>query len=190
MNRAQEKNRLHADDAVEDTSSAIRQSIERHIAAIEEEMEILSSAATDLIQSEPQLAQRFTHLTSVKGIAKASAITILAELSVLPQDMTVRQWVAHAGIDPRCSESGTSVRGQVRISKVGNRHLRRALFLPAMVASQHEPQVKAYYQQLLERGKKPLQALVAVMRKLLHAIYGMFKNQSDFDGEKFYAVKA
>ena len=50
--------------------------------------------------------------------------------------------------------------------------------------------MKAYYQQLLERGKKPLQALVAVMRKLLHAIYGMFKNQSDFDGEKFYAVKA
>ena len=58
-----------------------------------------------------------------------------------------------------------------------------------MVASQHEPQVKAYYQQLLERGKKPLQALVAVMRKMLHAIYGMFKNDNDFVGAKFYAVK-
>ena len=48
------------------------------------------------------------------------------------------------GIDPRHSESGTSVQGQVRISKVGNRHLRAALFLPAMVASQHEPRVRAY----------------------------------------------
>jgi transposase len=190
VNRAQEKNRRHADQAVESTNPAIGQSIERHIGAIEAEMEILSEAATDLIHADPQLAQRFAHLTSVKGIAKASAITILAELAVLPDDMTVRQWVAHAGIDPRCSESGTSVRGQVRISKVGNRHLRRALFLPAMVASQHEPQVRAYYQKLLARGKKPLQALVAVMRKLLHAIYGMFKNDNDFDGAKFYALNA
>jgi len=190
VNRAQEKNRRHADEAVDATSPAILESIERHIAALEDEMEILAQAATDLIQADRQLAQRFAHLTSVKGIAKASAITILAELAVLPDDMTVRQWVAHAGIDPRCRESGTSVRGQVRISKVGNRHLRRALFLPAMVASQHEPQVRAYYQHLLERGKKPLQALVAVMRKMLHAIYGMFKNDNDFVGDKFYAVKA
>jgi transposase len=190
VNRAQEKNRRHADEAVESTNPAIRKSIERHIGAIEAEMEILSDAALDLIRVDPQLAQRFTHLTSVKGIATASAITLLAELAVLPDDMTVRQWVAHAGIDPRCSESGTSVRGQVRISKVGNRHLRRALFLPAMVASQHEPQINAYYQQLLERGKKPLQALVAVMRKLLHAIYGMFKNDTDFVGARFYAGKA
>lgn len=188
VNRAQEKNRRHADEVVEDTSPVIRQSIERHIAALEDEMETLAQAATDLIQADRQLAQRFAHLISVKGIAKASAITILAELAVLPEDMKVRQWVAHAGIDPRCSESGSSVRSQVRISKVGNRHLRRALFLPAMVASQHEPQVKAYYQHLLERGKKPLQALVAVMRKMLHAIYGMFKNECDFDGTKFYAI--
>jgi transposase len=190
VNRAQEKNRRHADGAVEDTSPAIGLSIERHITAIEEEMKILSQSALDLILADAQLAKRFAYLTSVKGIANASAITILAELAVLPADMTVRQWVAHAGIDPRCNESGSSVRGQVRISKVGNRHLRRALFLPAMVASQHEPQVKAYYQHLLERGKKPLQALVAVMRKLLHAIYGMFKNERDFDGAKFYAMNA
>ncbi len=190
VNRAQEKNRRHADGAVEDTSPAIQHSIERHIAALEDEMKILSQAALELIHADAQLEKRFAHLTSVKGIANASAITILAELAVLPPDMSVRQWVAHARIDPRCSESGSSVRGQVRISKVGNRHLRRALFLPAMVASQHEPQVKAYYQQLIERGKKPLQALVAVMRKLLHAIYGMFKNECNFDGMKFYAMNA
>ena len=60
--------------------------------------------------------------------------------------------------------------------------------MPALVASQREPNVKAYYEKLLARGKKPLQALVAIMRKLLHAIYGMLRNDSDFDGEKFYAL--
>src|SRR5262249_17492495 len=62
----------------------------------------------------------FAHLVSVKGIAAASALAILAELAVLPQDMSAREWVAHAGLDPRRHESGTSVKGPVRISKVGN----------------------------------------------------------------------
>jgi len=58
-----------------------------------------------------------------------------------------------------------------------------------MVASQHEPQVRPYYEKLLAKGKKPMQALVAVMRKLLHAIHGMFEHDADFDGTKFFAEK-
>jgi len=188
--RAQEKNRLHADESVEATPDAIRESIERHVEAINAEIETLSNSALDIIHADAALGKRFAHLVSVKGIADASAITLLAELSVLPADMSARQWVAHAGIDPRHRESGSSVHGAVRISKVGNRHIRAALFLPAMVASQHEPQVRAYYQKLLAKGKKPMQALVAVMRKLLHAIYGMFRHDADFVGTKFFAKKA
>jgi hypothetical protein len=59
-----------------------------------------------------------------------------------------------------------------------------------MVASQHEPQIRAFYQKLLAKGKKPMQALVAVMRKLLHAIYGMFRNDADCDGTRLFAMKA
>lgn len=187
VTRAQEKNRLHADGAVQATPRAIRESIVRHIDAINAEIEALTQSALEEVHTDPVLDERFAHLVSVKGIAQASAITLLAELSVLPADMTARQWVAHAGIDPKHSESGTSVKAAVRISKVGNRHLRAALFLPAMVASQHEPRVRAFYQALLARGKKPMQALVAVMRKLLHAIHGMFQYDADFDGTKFFA---
>jgi len=185
--RAQEKNRLHADDSLESTPVEIRESIDRHIDALNAEVTSLARSAIEVIEADPALAERYAHLVSVKGIAQASAITLLAELSLLPDDMSARQWVAHAGIDPRHNESGSSVKGSVRISKVGNRHLRAALFLPAMVAAQHEPRVRAYYQKLLARGKKPMQALVAVMRKLLHAIYGMFQHDADFDGTKFFA---
>ena len=190
VTRAQEKNRLHADESVEQTPAAIRESIDRHIEALSAEIDALTEAALEVVHADGTLESRFCHLVSVKGIAQASAITLLAELSVLPSDMSTRQWVAHAGIDPRHYESGTSVHAAVRISKVGNRHLRAALFLPAMVASQHEPQVRAYYQKLLAKGKKPMQALVAVMRKLLHAIHGMFEHDADFDGTKFFAEKA
>ena len=185
-----EKNRLHADESVEATPRAIRESIDRHIDAINAEIESLTESALEGVRADGELAQRFAHLVSVKGIAQASAITLLAELSVLPADMSARQWVAHAGLDPKHNESGTSVQGAVRISKVGNRHLRAALFLPAMVASQHEPRVRAFYETLLARGKKPMQALVAVMRKLLHAIHGMFEHDADFDGAKFLAEGA
>ncbi len=190
VTRAQEKNRLHADASVEATPLAIRESIERHIDAINAEIETLTQSALEVVRADGSLDRRFAQLVSVKGIAQASAITLLAELSVLPEDMAARQWVAHAGLDPRHNESGTSIQGVVRISKVGNRHLRAALFLPAMVASQHEPRVRAYYEKLLARGKKPMQALVAVMRKLLHAIHGMFQRDADFDGTKFFAERA
>ncbi|MBI3770301.1 MAG: IS110 family transposase [Deltaproteobacteria bacterium] len=76
---------------------------------------------------------------------------------------------AHAGLDPRAWQSGSSADKPARISKVGNTHIRRTLFMPALVAVQHEPRVTAFFDQLVVRGKKPLQAYVAVMRKLLHA---------------------
>lgn len=190
VSRAQEKNRRHADDVVTETTPAIRESIERHLSAINDEIDTLTQSALEIVRGDSSLSPKLDHLISVKGIAEPSAIAILAELAVLPLDMSARQWVAHAGLDPRHAESGSSVRSPVRISKVGNRHLRAALFLPAMVASQHEPRVKAYYAKLLAKGKKPMQALVAVMRKLLHAIHGMFRHDADFDGARFLAENA
>ena len=60
--------------------------------------------------------------------------------------------------------------------------------MPALVAVQHNRHVRAFFDKLVARGKKPIQAYVAVMRKLLHAIYGMFTTQTTFVGEKFHAA--
>jgi transposase len=109
---------------------------------------------------------------------------------VLPADLSARQLVAHAGLDPRRHDSGTSVHKQARISRAGNKYLRAALFTPATVSSHSEPHVEAFYRMLIHRGKTKMQALVAVMRKLLHAIYGMFRTDTDFDGSKFFSTAA
>ncbi len=186
---AQEKNRLHANEQSEALSDFVRQDIREWIELLEGRVDRLRKQALLVIDQIPELARSFGDLTSIKGIANAAAIQLLAELGTLPADMTVRQWVAHAGLDPRQFQSGTSVHKPARISKTGNAHLRRALFLPAMVAARWEPNVKAFYEKLLQRGKTKMQALVAVMRKLLHAIYGMLRHDQDFEGEKFFAVK-
>jgi transposase len=60
--------------------------------------------------------------------------------------------------------------------KAGSRHIRSALYMPALNAKEHDPHVKAYFQHLLANGKKPLQAVCAIMRILLYAIQGMLKH--------------
>lgn len=186
----QEKNRLHAADSFDEMTDIVRADIEGNIEHLESRIEWLRKQALELIEEHPDLERAFAHITSVKGIAEAAGIQILAELCVLPADMDVRQWVAHAGIDPRQFQSGTSVNKPARISRRGNVHLRKALFMPALVAVRYEPNVKAFYEKLVARGKTKMQANIAVMRKLLHAIYGMLKHDRDFDGEKFFVIAA
>ena len=93
-------------------------------------------------------------------------------------------------MDPREYSSGSSVHKKVRISKAGNKHLRHSLFMPALVAVKHDPYLAAFYQHLLAQGKFKMQALVAVMRKLLHALHAMFKNHQPYDGSKLFRLSA
>jgi len=183
--KTRERNRQHATDATDDTPTVVAHDVALNVRHLERRIDELERHALSLIRDTPALKGAYDCLLSVRGIAATSAIQLLGELLVLPVDLSVRQWVAHSGLDVRHVDSGTSVHKLPRISKQGNAHLRRALYMPALVAMQHEPHVRAFYEQLLAAGKKPLQALVAVMRKLLHAIYGMLKTNTRFDGEKF-----
>lgn len=188
-NRTQEVNRLHALRRLQGCQ-AIQAELKRHIDFLDESSQRLRDEALEIVTADLDLNEMFQHLTSIKGIATVSGLTLVAELASLPSDMSARQWVAHAGLDPRVAESGTSVHKAVRISKTGNVHLRAALYMPALVAMRHEPSVRAFYQKLIGRGKKPMVAVVAVMRKLLHALHGMLHTKTDFIGAKFHAVPA
>lgn len=183
-----EKNRRHAAEFASASGDAIAHDIEINIRHLERRIARMHESGLRLVRRVPALATKLAHLVSTKGIGEASAMRLLAELLVLPDDLAAPQWVAHAGLDPRPYESGTSVHRPRRITKVGNRHLRAALYMPALVAIQHDPNVKAFYNKLIAKGKKPMQAVVAVMRKLLHAIWGMLKNDQDFDGNKFFKL--
>jgi transposase len=185
----QEKNRLHAASFVASLAPAVRQDLQTHLQFLADQLKVLQREACQLIQSHPDLKEDFELLVSTPGIATYSAIQILGELSILPQEMGPRQWVAYAGIDPRSYDSGSSVHKPPQMSRCGNRHLRRFLFMPALVAVRRDPHVKAFYDELLARGKKPLQALVAVMRKLLHSLHGILRHRVPFEGQKFRVLK-
>ena len=179
-----EKNRLHAAEATRTTLPAIVRDLRRSVRSLENAIARLQREGCKIIAATPQLQRRFELLQSTPGIGAASALQLLGELALTPADCDVRQWVAYAGLDPRQHDSGSSVHQKTRISKVGNRHLRRILYMPALTAVRFAPHLRAFYEHLQARGKCKMVALVAVMRKLLHAIFGMFKHDSEFDGAK------
>jgi transposase len=189
--RTQAKNQRHALHQSRTTPAVVLADVDLSVAQLDSQIKNLRDWALALIAQHAELQQVFTLLTSVKGIAAASAIQLMGELLVLPPAMRAKQWVALAGLDPRAHTSGTSVHKRARLSKAGNRRLRQALFMPALSATRHEPQVKAYYHHLIEtRGLKKMQAICAVMRKLLHALHGMLSARQPFDGSRFYAAPA
>ena len=183
-----EKNRLHAAQLSQAIPAAVRRDVQRSVRSLERAIQRLAREALRILQHDPLLHSQYHLLLTIPGVGPASAIQTLAELVLLAEGLDVRQWVAYAGLDPREYQSGSSVHKKVRISKTGNRHLRRALYLPALVAVRHEPHLHAFYQHLVAQGKTKLQALVAVMRKLLHAIYGMFKHRQPYNGAKVFPL--
>jgi transposase len=187
MNTMQ-KNRLHAASVTETTPKIVLRELQRSLAHQQRSIQRLTREALQLIASDAELQKRFELLLSFPGIAQTSALQLLGELVLLSPDFNVRQWVAYAGLDPRQYSSGKSVEKKVRISKVGNRHLRRALFMPALVAVRRDPQFRAYYRYLLAHGKLKMVALVAAMRKLLHGIYGVFQTREPFNAHKLFTL--
>jgi transposase len=181
-----EKNRLHAVASTQTTLPLIVRDLRRSIASLETAIARLSREAHKIIAPNTPLARRFLLLQSAPGIGPVSALQLLGELSLVPENCDVRQWVAYAGLDPRQHASGSSVHKKVGISKVGNCHVRRALYMPALTAVRHSPHLQSFYLHLQTNGKCKMVALVAVMRKLLHAIFGMFKHNAVFDGAKLY----
>lgn len=189
VDRTREKERLHAAQSTQTTSAVVTNDIEVNIRHLKRRIKELTRQAMKIIHRSAMLQRAYQHVTSVRGIATKSAVQLLGELMVLPTGMSVRQWVAYAGLDVKHHRSGRSVERRARISKEGNMRIRRALFMPAQVAIQHEPNVRAFYEKLVhQRGKPKMVAVVAVMRKLLHAIYGMLKHGQDFAGDKFYQI--
>jgi transposase len=186
--KAAAKNHLHALNATSETPKAVLKDANLAITQLEKRIDRLTAEALVLIGKYPKLKRILALLISIKGVGETSAIALMGELLLLPPDLSHREWVKFAGLDPRAFDSGKSVHKKTRISKAGNRHIRSALYMPALSAKQHDPHVKAYFQHLVANGKKPLQAVCAVMRKLLHAIHGMLKNNEPFDNTRFYAI--
>jgi transposase len=183
----EEKNRLHARSAAA-ISAFVVADVKQHIVQISKRIQQIESAAMKVIADDEGLREQYGILIKARGVAKRSAILLLTELAVLDPTMTTRQIVAYAGLDPRVFDSGTSVQKPARISKVGNARLRAILYMNALSAIRHDRGAKVFFARMVARGKKRMQAIVAVMRKLLHGIWTALQRRVPFDNDVLFAA--
>ena len=172
--RAQNRLDEAEDEAVRRAHENLLGEIERQIQDLEEEIE-------EQIEEDPEINDQCSLLETIPGVGLQTAAIVVGELGSPERFESARQAAAYAGLVPRHRESGTSVRGNPRMSKVGNGRLRRAMYFPAMTALRFNSAVKAFGDRLKERGKETMVVIGAAMRKLLHICYGVLKSGRPFD---------
>jgi len=182
--RVAEENRLAAGGTV----AAVRASVEEVIAHLAEQIKRTEKLIRGHIDNHPGLKRQSELLDSIPGIGEATAAALLAEVPDMKLYRSARQVAAFAGLVPRERQSGSSVRGRVRLSKIGNARLRKALYFPAVTALRCSPFFQKWAEGLRQRGKSKMAVIGAAMRKLVHLAYGVLKTGRPFDPE--WAQKA
>lgn len=175
--RQQERNRLQAGGS----ASSVLQRIRDHIAFLDAQIEAVKQEIDQHIDQHPDLKQQSDLIASIKGVGKLTAAKLLAEIRNIADFDSPQQLVAFAGLNPRQHRSGSSVSGHSHISKVGCAAIRAALYMPAIVAKNTNPYLRPLVQRLEQRGHCQMSIVVAVMRKLLHLIFGILKSGQPFD---------
>ena len=173
-----EENRLEKALSTE-TSDIVITSITSVISMLNAERQKLEQQIDDHFDQYPDLKKDRALLETIPGIGPVVSRMMVSVIRSRTFD-NARQCAAFAGLIPVCYESGSSVRGRPRLSKAGNPLIRKKLYMAAIVASQFNPDTKSLYQRMVKAGKKPMSALGAVMRKLVHICFGVLKNQTKY----------
>lgn len=129
----------------------------------------------------PDLKRQTDLLRSIPGLGDLTIGKLLAECRHIRAFRDVRQLVAFVGLNPRHPVSGSSIHKRPTISRTGSASLRAALFMPALVAMSFNPILRAFADRLRARGVAGKAIVVAVMRKLLHVVYGVLQSGQPFD---------
>jgi len=187
--RTRAKNELHALKATQTTLLMLIEDEEEAINAFDKRIERFRLAGRALIDNCPTLSAQFAHMIAAPGMGEISVFAALAELTTLPVTLKSAQVSRHAGLDVRLTQSGTGIDKPGRISKGGNAYLRSAMYMPALTAIRCDPNVKAFYEALVARGKRKMQAIVAVMRKYLTGLWACMRAGEDFDTAKLFSGK-
>jgi len=173
--RTQEQNRLPV------AHPSVRPGIEALIAHLDRVIAEVEAAIRQRIDDEPTIKHQRDWLDSIPGLGDKTIPVLLSFYGGPARFDHARQAAAFAGLDPRQHESGSSVRGKPRLSKVGHAGLRKALYMPAMVTLHKTAWGRTFRDRLAAAGKAPMVIIGAMMRKLVHVAFGVLKSGQSFN---------
>lgn len=172
--QVQEKNRY---DTVREE---VRDSVQTHLAWLAQELERLEQTIKQTLDDDDILRGKRDLLDSIPGLGERTIATLIAYGVTDSRFHQARQFVAFAGLSPQLHQSGSSVRGRPRLSKIGHAPLRRALYMPAMAALRTS-WGQRFRDRLAAAGKAPKLIIGAMMRKLAQVAFGVIKSGRPFD---------
>ena len=177
--RTQTKNKLHGENVLGIPSKYVYKSLQRDLKHLDKEVKGIESRLLELVKQDQQ--HQLTLLKSIPGMGVKTALFLIVVTDGFKKFETASQLCSYVGITPTIRESGSSVRGRSRISKVGNKKLRNLLFLCAFSACKHNKACRAIYERLVAKGKSKKLALIAVANKLLKQAFAIAKSGLPYD---------
>lgn len=180
--RTATKNKLHGEETLGIPSKFVHQSLKRDLKHLDKEINALEQRVLLLVKQEQQ--HQLTLLKGIPGLGTKTALFLIVITDGFDKFETSGQLCSFVGITPTIRQSGSSVRGKSRISKVGNQKLRNLLFLCAFSACKHNKACREIYERIVNKGKSKKLALIAVANKLLKQAFAIAKSGLPYD-EKF-----
>lgn len=179
--RTMVKNYLHAEQAEAEPNKESIARIKKRIVFLNKQENEIKADIVVLVRSDEELNKSIQVVSTIPGVALITAAGVLAETNGFELIRNKRQLASYAGLDVKEKQSGTSVKAKARISKRGNKHLRKAMHLPALAAIRWDERFKAIFVRLVSKHGIKMKAAVAVQRKLLELIYILYKTNKPFD---------
>lgn len=179
--RTMAKNQLHAEMAEAEPNDTTVKRIKKHILFLDKQEKEIKDEITVLTKKDQRISHTVEVLASAPGVGLLTAVTVLAETNGFELIRNIRQLTSYAGLDVREKQSGTSVKGKPKISKRGNRYLRKAMHLPALAAIRSNERFKGVFARLVAKHGIKMKAAVAVQRKLLELMYILYKTNTRYD---------
>ena len=180
VEQTQKKNQLHAERAGAWPNKGSIKRIQQILKVINKQILEIEEEIKDLIKCNSELKHKFDIICTIPGVSLLTASVVVAETNGFHQIHNKKQLTSYAGLDVIQKESGTSVRGKTRISKKGNKYLRKCLYFPAFSATRCQPEYKNLYDRICSRTGIKMKGAVAIQRKLLILIYILWKKNETF----------
>jgi len=181
------KNQIHAEKAEAEPNQKSMERMQTRIRFLNTQEKEIKGDITAIVNKSTDLKQVLNRVTSIPGVGELTAVIVLAETNGFELIRNKSQLASYAGLDVKEKQSGTSVKGKPRISKKGNRNLRKSMHIPALTAVKWDENFREIYARLISKHGIKMKALVAIQRKILELIYILFKNETVYDKE--YIIK-
>lgn len=175
------KNKIHGEAVLGNPSTFVVRSLKRSLKQIQKELQTLEEKLLFLVKKEHQ--DLLTRIETIPGIGRKTAVMLVVLTDGFSRFTSGSELCSYSGLTPIIRQSGTSVNGRSRISKIGNQKLRNLLFMCSFNACKYNKACKAIYERIVAKGKSKKLALIAVCNKLLKQAFAIAKSGLIYDQE-------